>query len=99
MARTRAVDQNREMECNGRGPGYHTCGNKVEGKTQVVNSGSRWGVRLWAEKIRSTTKVRDNGERPYQHSNFMDCGVIRNNKGMRREERLRPYSGSRLRSG
>lgn len=44
--------------------GYHTCGSKVEGKTEVVNSGSRWG-----EKMRSTRKVRDNGERPYQHSN------------------------------
>jgi len=28
-------------------------------KTEVVNSGSRWGVGLWAEKIRATRKLID----------------------------------------
>ena len=31
-------------------------------------------------------KDRDSSERTYQHSNFMDCGVIRRDEGTRREE-------------
>ena len=36
------------------------------------------------KKTKSISKL---SERTYQHSNFMDCGVIRKNEGRRREER------------
>ena len=51
----------------------------MEGRT-----GSAYRITKAVEgKTKSISKSRDSSERTYQHSNFMDCGVIRKNKGQR----------------
>ena len=55
----------------------------MEGRT-----GSAYRITKTVQgKMKSISKSRDSSERTYQHSNFMDCGMIRKNKGQR-EERM-----------